>query len=165
MARVYIGIGSNLGNRAQYLRRSIALLHHRGFKVCCQSPIYETAPEGMAPTRNFLNMVVGVDTTLAPVAVWHKLQGIEQELGRPARHRRNQPRTIDLDLLFYGRQVVRQPELEIPHPRLHQRWFVLKPLAALAPGLVHPIKHHRVSTLLMMLEEHRAETEPRRCIT
>jgi 2-amino-4-hydroxy-6-hydroxymethyldihydropteridine diphosphokinase len=149
---VYIGIGTNLGARAENVRRGLRLLERQGLRILKRSSIYETEPVDM-PTGapRFLNLVVAAETGLAPGEVMTRLLGVERALGRvrgvsSLKHKRS--RSLDLDLLFYDRRVVREPGLTVPHPRLHERVFVLKPLADIAPGLVHPTLHRRVSTLL-----------------
>ncbi len=150
MPRVYVGVGSNLGRRADNIRRGLELLERQGFKIERQSRIYETKPIGMKPTRNFLNLAVQAMTRLSPLETIAAFGRVERALGR-GRHRRNRPRTLDLDLLFYGNRVIRQSSLSVPHPRLHEREFVLAPLNDIAPNLVHPFLHRRVRTLLKAL--------------
>jgi 2-amino-4-hydroxy-6-hydroxymethyldihydropteridine diphosphokinase len=112
-----------------------------------RSRTYETDPVGMTGARRFLNLVVSADTAQKPTACLQHLLEIERTLGRPC-HTRNTPRTLDLDLLCFGRQVIDRPGLRIPHPRLHERAFVLVPFCDLAPGFVHPVLHRRMASLL-----------------
>ena len=126
------------------------MLEQRGFRIVKQSRIYETKPVAMPGVRDFLNLVVAADTRLSPVACLGTFRAVESTLGR-GRHRRNAPRTLDLDLLMYGRQVIRGHGLTVPHPRMHERMFVLRPLADIAPGLVHPVLRRRVRTLVKTL--------------
>lgn len=123
------------------------MLEQRGFRIVKQSRIYETRPVAMPGAGDFLNLVVAADTRLSPVACLAEFRTVESALGR-GRHRRNVPRTLDLDLLLYGRRVLRGQGLTVPHPRMHEREFVLRPLADIAPGLVHPVLRRRVRTLL-----------------
>jgi 2-amino-4-hydroxy-6-hydroxymethyldihydropteridine diphosphokinase len=134
-----IGLGSNQGDRRDYLRRAVlALAAVPGVEVVRQSSVYETAPVGgPAGQGPYLNAVVTVRTTLAPRDLLGHLLAIEQHLGR-VRTVTAAPRTIDLDLLLYGDVVLDTAELVVPHPRLHERLFVLEPLAEIAPGIVHP---------------------------
>lgn len=134
--RVYLSLGTNLGEREENLRAARA-----GLPPAVQpqsvSPIYETPPWGYEQQPNFLNQVVQGVTGLAPLDLLHALKNLEVRLGREATFRYG-PRIIDLDILVYGEQIVALPELTIPHPRLAERAFVLVPLADVAPGLVLP---------------------------
>jgi 2-amino-4-hydroxy-6-hydroxymethyldihydropteridine diphosphokinase len=135
----YIALGSNEGDRHDYLRRAVAALAEvPGVEGVRQSSLYETAPVGGPPGQGpYLNAVVAVRTTLAPEALLARLLDIEARLGR-VRAVRDGPRTIDLDLLLLGDTILDRPDLTLPHPRLHERLFVLEPLAEIAPGVVHP---------------------------
>lgn len=127
----YLGIGSNLGNRRENIKLALRKINRlKDTKVIKVSKIIETKPVG-APSRQekFLNAAAKIETNLAPVVLLNKLQCIEVELGRAKRHRRYGPRTIDLDILLYGEKLVNRKNLIIPHPRLFEREFVLKPLA------------------------------------
>jgi 2-amino-4-hydroxy-6-hydroxymethyldihydropteridine diphosphokinase len=154
----YVGLGSNLGDRRGYLEHALAALGQEGgVRVLRVSPLYETAPVGgPAGQGPYLNAVAEVDTDLGPRDLLRALLGIEQSLGR-VRHERDGPRTIDLDLLLHGDHVVAEPDLLVPHPRLHQRLFVLRPLADLAPGLVHPVERRIVADLLAGVQGLRPE--------
>uniref|UniRef100_UPI00333E43B5 2-amino-4-hydroxy-6- hydroxymethyldihydropteridine diphosphokinase n=1 Tax=Castellaniella defragrans TaxID=75697 RepID=UPI00333E43B5 len=133
-ADLYIGLGANLGAAADTIREAAARLAQTpGILDLRLSPLYRSAPiDSHGP--DYINAVARARTTLAPRAVLTLLQTIEQENGR-ARPYRNAPRTLDLDLLLYGDQQIDEPDLTIPHPRMHTRAFVLRPLADLAPGL------------------------------
>jgi 2-amino-4-hydroxy-6-hydroxymethyldihydropteridine diphosphokinase len=142
----YIALGSNVGNREDNLSEAIERLS--GFmRALRTSPIYETEPVDYTDQRWFLNQVVEGETDLFPMQLLKRLQNIERELGR-VRSIPKGPRTIDLDILFYGRAVVRSTTLEIPHPRMADRRFVLAPLADLAPDLRHPVTHRTVREML-----------------
>jgi 2-amino-4-hydroxy-6-hydroxymethyldihydropteridine diphosphokinase len=142
---VYLGLGTNLGDRHEYLRLSLGFLAER-LKIEKQSPIYETKPVGDQNQPDFLNMVCRVSTRLNPTTLLFMVKGIEAKLGRVPI---NTPRPIDIDILFYGDQVVNTPpQLIIPHPRLHERGFVLFPLADIAPDLVHPVSKKTIQKLL-----------------
>jgi 2-amino-4-hydroxy-6-hydroxymethyldihydropteridine diphosphokinase len=134
----YIALGSNLGDRAAYLERAVeALRNHPAVGVSQVSSIFETTPIGGPPGQNdFLNAVAEVQTNLGARELLQVLLDIEQELGR-VRQERHGPRTIDLDLLLYGDQVLNEDGLEVPHPRMHLRSFVLEPFAEIAPDVVH----------------------------
>ncbi len=144
--KVYIGIGSNLNNREKLIKESIEEIKEFA-KLKKQSKIIETEPVGYTNQGKFLNMVIEIDTNLEPLELLIKLQEIEHKLGR-IREIKNGPRTIDLDILFYGDKIVNQPHLQIPHPHIEQREFVLEPLAEIAGEKIHPISKKSIETLL-----------------
>ena len=134
----FVGIGSNLGDREAHLSRAIGLLAAEDdIEVSGVSQIRETEPVGPVEQGPYLNAAVQVETGLAPRKLLERLLDIEQRLGRVRRERFG-PRTIDLDLLLYGDEVVDEPGLTVPHPRLHERRFALEPLIDLDPGLTIP---------------------------
>lgn len=147
MKLVYLALGSNIGDRAGNLRAAIDRLADAGIAIRRESPVYETEPVGYAQQRWFLNMVVEGETTLFPMQLLTRAGKIERALGR-VRTIANGPRTIDLDILLYGNAIVRTTRLEIPHPRLHERRFVLAPLADLSPDLRHPVTGKTVRQML-----------------
>jgi 2-amino-4-hydroxy-6-hydroxymethyldihydropteridine diphosphokinase len=140
MPIAYLGLGSNLGDRAQTLASAIAALRATpGIVVLAESSVRETAPWGPVPQPHYLNAVASVETELAPPLLLRRLLEIEQALGRDrANEVRFGPRTLDLDILLFGDDVIAEPGLEIPHPRIAERAFVLEPLVELDPGLVIP---------------------------
>ncbi len=152
MARAYLGLGANLGDREGTLRAAVAALEAtEGVRVAAVSSLRETDPVGYLDQPRFLNGAVAVDTTLGPRELLDALLAVERSLGRTRDGPRFGPRTIDLDLLLYGEESVDEPGLTIPHPRLHERAFALEPLAELDPGLVVP-GHGPLETLLRKLD-------------
>jgi GTP cyclohydrolase-4 len=127
-----------LGDRQYNLDRALEFLSQR-LRVEKVSSLYDTEPMGNANQPRFLNLVCQVSTGLEPMALLTLVKGIESKLGRLPHHTSNDPRPIDIDILFYGDQVVETPKLVIPHPGLTERAFVLIPLAEIAPDLVHPV--------------------------
>ena len=148
---VYLGLGSNLGNRQDNLDKALDLLSQR-LRVEKISSVYETEPVGNINQPRFLNLVCQAHTKLAPTELLTLAKGIESKLGRTF-NKANTPRPIDIDILFYGEQVIETPELVIPHPRLTERAFVLIPLAEIAPELVHPVNGKIVKELLKEVRE------------
>jgi 2-amino-4-hydroxy-6-hydroxymethyldihydropteridine diphosphokinase len=150
---VYVGLGSNLGDREGTLRRAVdQLAAEPGIDVLRVSRYLETDPVGYLDQPRFVNAVAELETDLPPRTVLDRLLEIERRLGRRREPgARYGPRTIDLDLLLYGETVLDGPGLTVPHPRLHERRFVLEPLAELDPGLLVPGRG-RVSALLAGLE-------------
>jgi 2-amino-4-hydroxy-6-hydroxymethyldihydropteridine diphosphokinase len=147
----FVGIGSNLGDREGNLRQAVELLSAEdGIDVVAVSEIRETDPVGPVEQGPFLNGAVRIETHLAPRELLERLLAVEERLGRVRRERWG-PRTIDLDLLLYGDDVVHEPGLTVPHPRLHERRFALEPLSDLAPSLEIPGKGP-ISALLAELE-------------
>jgi 2-amino-4-hydroxy-6-hydroxymethyldihydropteridine diphosphokinase len=144
---VYLALGSNIGDRESNLRAAILSLSAAGIAVLRESPIYETEPVGYANQGWFLNMVVEAGTALFPMQLLTRIGKIERALGR-VRTVPNGPRTIDIDVLLYANAVVRTPRLEIPHPRMQERRFVLAPLADLVPALRHPVLRQSIRQLL-----------------
>jgi 2-amino-4-hydroxy-6-hydroxymethyldihydropteridine diphosphokinase len=147
----FVGIGSNLGDREGNFRQAVELLSAEdGIDVVAVSEIRETDPVGPVEQGPFLNGAVRIETDLAPRELLERLLAVEERLGRVRRERWG-PRTIDLDLLLYGDDVVDEPGLTVPHPRLHERRFALEPLSDLAPSLEIPGKGP-ISALLAELE-------------
>jgi 2-amino-4-hydroxy-6-hydroxymethyldihydropteridine diphosphokinase len=144
---IYFSLGSNLGDREAHLRAAIERLSAAGVHVLRISPVYETEPVDYTDQRCFLNLVLEAETGLFPMQLLSRIGRIERALGR-VRTVAKGPRTIDIDILLYGQAVVRGSTLEIPHPRMAQRRFVLAPLADLAPGLRHPVTHRSVREML-----------------
>lgn len=145
---VYIGVGSNLGNREAMIHAARQKLMARPeIKFLREAPVYETEPMGGPVQGPYLNTVWELETDLNARDLLTFLLEIEEGLGRK-RTERNTPRTIDLDLLFFGDKVIKRPDLQVPHPRLQDRWFVLKPLWDLRSDLIHPVLKKSVCELL-----------------
>jgi len=139
VTRAYVGLGANLGDREATLRAAVdALGAEEGVEVVAVSTLRETEPVGVGEQPRFLNGVVALETTLAARELLDLLLAGEQRFGRVRVPGEHGPRTLDLDLLLYGDEEIDEPELHVPHPLLHERRFVLEPLAELAPGLVVP---------------------------
>src|ERR1700719_557734 len=135
---VYLSLGSNLGDRAKNLKDAIAALGHASVQVARISSVYETEPVDYLDQPWFLNCAVEAETELGALELLRALRGIEAQLGSKKLIAKG-PRLIDIDILFYGNEVIDMPELQVPHSRLHRRHFVLEPLAEIAPQFRHPI--------------------------
>lgn len=146
---IYIGAGSNLGNRQENIQKARSFLNQKSMRVLRVSPLYETEalcrPGQTMPA--FLNGVFEVETNLDPEELLSRLEQIEKSMGR-IKKGDWQPRSIDLDILLYGDQVIFTDRLKIPHPGMDKRWFVLKPLSDLAPDLVHPVGHKSIQEMV-----------------
>lgn len=161
MPIAYIGIGSNLDNREENCLSAIRLLSERGINLRKQSSMYETAPWGVKDQPSFINMTIEVETDKTPAELLHLLKGIEKEIGRSETTRWG-PRVIDLDILFYDDLVTDEPELQIPHPHMQEREFVLRPLAEIAPDKMHPALRKTVRELLKRLPQRHGDTRARK---
>jgi 2-amino-4-hydroxy-6-hydroxymethyldihydropteridine diphosphokinase len=143
---VYLSLGSNVGDRAKNLRDAIAALDHVRTRVVRVSSVYETEPVDYLHQPCFLNCAVEAETELGASDLLHALRGIEAQMGSKKLIAKG-PRLIDIDILLYGNEVIDTPELEVPHPRMHLRRFVLEPLAEIAPNVQHPVSRLSISEL------------------
>ena len=150
MAKVYVGLGTNLGDKEQNLKVAVQKIEEQIGKVVSLSAFYATAPWGFSSEHTFLNAAACVETLLPPLSVLHLTQEIEREIGRTHKSVGGvySDRVIDIDLLLYGDLVLDTPELKLPHPLMHERRFVMGPLAEIAPDLVHPILKKKMRELL-----------------
>ena len=147
MNEVYLLTGSNIGNAHQHLQQALQAIHTIAGNVVTQSSVYRTAPWGNKAQDDFLNQVLKVNTALQPDELMEVLLSIEQQMGR-VRTVPNAPRIIDVDILFYNQLVYQSTLVEVPHPRLHLRRFVLQPLCELVTDLMHPVWHKTIRQLL-----------------
>jgi 2-amino-4-hydroxy-6-hydroxymethyldihydropteridine diphosphokinase len=147
MKTAWLSLGSNVGDREANLREAVRLLEAEGVHVRRESSLYETEPQDQRDQPWFLNSVVEVETELFPKLLLTRVKRIEKSLGRKRTVAKG-PRTIDIDILLYGSFVIQTAELEIPHPRMSERRFVLEPLAELAPDLRHPVSRKTIRELL-----------------
>jgi 2-amino-4-hydroxy-6-hydroxymethyldihydropteridine diphosphokinase len=164
MAKAFVGIGSNLGDRGAHLalaRAELGALPRTS--LAAFSPVYETAPLGPVGQGPFLNAAARLETELDPYDLLDALRAIETKAGREPVGRRPKwgPRVLDLDILLYDNRVVSSDELVIPHPLMHERWFVLRPLADLEPRLVHPLLEMTIGDLLLYVEQSDPAQTPR----
>lgn len=147
MNEVYLLTGGNMGDRLAQLQQAAVMLESVAGRILQKSSIYETAAWGLTHQNAFLNQVLRIESPDAPEVLLQKILSIEQEMGRK-RIEKMGPRVIDIDILFFGKQVIDTPDLVVPHPRMADRRFVLIPLHEIAPTLLHPVLHKTVAALL-----------------
>jgi 2-amino-4-hydroxy-6-hydroxymethyldihydropteridine diphosphokinase len=157
--RVYLALGSNLGDREANLRNAIRKLHRGDLRVRRISSLYETAAVYYLEQPDFLNCVLEADTELFPMRLLLRVNNIERAMGRKRAIPKG-PRNIDIDILLHGSSVVNTPQLQIPHARMEERRFVLEPLAELAPDLRHPVTQRSIREMLSTAPQQRVVRLP-----
>lgn len=148
MARLFLLLGGNLGNKERTFTSARTRLEEELGKITQMSSVYETEPWGFQSDYLFWNQIILIETGWSPCEVLKKTKIIEQELGRVRKAERYSSRLIDIDLLFYDDMVFHEPQLELPHPRIIDRRFVLEPLAEIAPNMLHPVFRQTIMELL-----------------
>ena len=152
MASVYLGLGTNIGNKRKNMVTAAALLAERAGDVLSLSSFYETEPWGFDSENTFLNAALELETSCSPMELLRLTQQIEQEMGRTQKSDGSyHDRIIDIDILLYGNEIIHTEELVVPHPLMQQRLFVMQPLAEIAPSLVHPVLQKSMHELYMEL--------------
>ena len=151
--RIYLGLGTNLGDKELNLRVAVQKIEERIGKVISLSAFYATAPWGFQSDNNFLNAAAGVETSLSHFDILERTQRIEQAIGRLHKSHDGvySDRLIDIDLLLYGDKILQDERLSLPHPLMAERKFVLEPLAEIAPDVVHPVLHKTIRELFLVL--------------
>src|SRR5215472_9885079 len=152
MKIVYLSLGSNLGDREQTLQSALDRLQAPDLRIRRISSVYETEPVDFKEQRFFLNLVAEAETDLFPMLLLARTQKVELQLGRKRTGPPKGPRTIDIDILLYARFTIQSARLDVPHPRMHERRFVLAPMLELAPDLRHPALGRTIKELLANLE-------------
>lgn len=152
MALVYLGLGTNIGNKRKNMVTAAALLAERAGDILSLSSFYETEPWGFESDNTFLNAALALETTYSPLELLHLTQQIEREMGRTQKSNgAYHDRIIDIDILLYGNERINNEELVVPHPLMQQRLFVMQPLAEIAPSLLHPVLQKTMYNLYMGL--------------
>ncbi len=151
MNKVTLSIGSNLGDREDNLSKAIKLIEENGEKVIQKSPIYETEPVGYQEQGEFLNQALEIESKKEIKELIQDFQEIEKKLKKDKKVE-NGPRTIDIDILYYNSEIINEANLNVPHPRMHERLFVLKPLNDIQPNFKHPVLLKTTSELLKDLK-------------
>lgn len=158
MSSVFLGLGSNLGDRRAFIQKAVWLVCERIGTVSALSSMYESKPWGFVSDNDFVNAVMSVETSLAPAEVLERIKEIESALGRVKKKSDGyEDRTVDIDILFYDDEVISLPRLVVPHPKMLLRRFVMEPLAEIAPDFVHPVEGKTVAALLREMPRDAAE--------
>ncbi len=155
MSILYIGLGSNLGNRKEHLDKAVLEIKNSVGKIIAVSDYCISEPWGFESKNDFLNAVLAVDTTMHLTDILHKTQEIEKKMGSAVHRKRDggyTDRIIDIDLLASGGEIICNSELTLPHPRMHERLFVMVPFVSVAPGWIHPVFHKTAKDLLSELK-------------
>ena len=161
---VYISVGSNLGSKLENCQKGVeALIRSGSTSLIKQSGIYKTDPVGYKDQDWFVNYVIKIETNLDPFQLWRELEDIQRKTGRVHNPIRYGPRMLDLDIILYDDMVINSPELIIPHPRMHKRRFVLKPICDIDPQIVHPVIEKDMQYLLDTLNDVEQGIEPYPC--
>ena len=149
MSLVYLGLGSNLGDKRKSIKKALALIEKMVGDIIAHSGLYETQPWGYDSLEVFLNMAVGVETNLKPEELLLVTENIERKIGRRKKSvtHKYQDRIIDIDILLYDNLILQTPKLIIPHPLMHRREFVLKPMLEIAPDFIHPVSGKTIAEL------------------
>jgi len=150
MCKVYLGLGSNQGDRFSNIQKAIHAIESEIGEVRKSSSYYETEPWGFTDKTFFINQVIEVSTDLSPIKVLNHILLIEKHLGRNRKltEQKYESRTIDIDILFYDNRIISEPNLQIPHPHIHERGFVLKPLNEICPSFLHPVTLESIEVLM-----------------
>jgi len=148
----YVSLGSNIGDRAGQIERALQLLSSGDLTVVSTSGLYETAPRDYTDQPWFLNKVAEIQTSLSPLELLQRAAGVENQLGRQRMIDKG-PRTVDIDVLLFGELVINTPDLTLPHPRMHERRFVLEPLVEIAPDARHPVLNRTMREMLADVQD------------
>lgn len=154
MAVLYLGIGSNLGDKEQHLEAAVSHIEELIGKIVSRSALYVTEPWGFSSENSFINAVVGVETVLSPRNVLDATKEIERQMGRTRKSSegRYEDRIIDIDILLYDNWIIEEADLMIPHPLMSQRLFVMEPLCEIAPEFIHPVLRKSIKELLISIQ-------------
>ncbi|HBX52746.1 MAG: 2-amino-4-hydroxy-6-hydroxymethyldihydropteridine diphosphokinase [Bacteroidetes bacterium RIFOXYA12_FULL_35_11] len=153
MVQVFLLLGSNIGDRKKTLETACNAINTEAGEILKMSAIYETEPWGYQSELKYLNQVIQINTNLSPIELLQKIHKIEEDMGRIRKAGAYSDRTIDIDILFYDDIIISDKELQIPHPRLHERKFTLIPLYEIAPDFIHPVFKKRIEELILVCKD------------